>query len=1192
MHKVLVIGCGGSGAKTLSYMMDQLDADLAAYGIDEIPGCWQFLNVDTPLQEEEGEAVGSVSKQGGAYVACGVADGGYRAVDEALTARVRSRGGAGLRHLATWMPRRPQDVSFPVTVGAGQFRGIGRLLILRRLGQVRGAVEAALARMAGPSSREAAERVARAVPGVGDAPDPSAPPMVLVVSSMAGGSGASMTLDVCRLVAGAAATPAIDPQLISVFLYTAEVFGSVPEHLRTGMPGNTLAMLGEIVAAQAGAGGETARLDEELYSLLGMTVPAGRAFKRVTPIGLKAAGTGAVFGDGSTDGVFRGMGRGLARYISSPAFEQYVSYDIANEVTVPNRDLVSWDVDPTDTAWSSFGYASLSTGRDRYAEYAAQRLARRTVDHALDGFRAPGGASNDSQRLSDLWEHRRSDELVHMGLPVSAGTTMMGTTGAVDRETVGWLLSDRPGSTIGKAHLAARARATADAVMGRRPQTEGMPVAEWGTAMTNWLRSQENLVGQELEGASLQLAVQRAQELLEGIVGRTRRDLADLGLPYAIHVMGELGQVGGVLKPLADRLEQVGMQCPTHALAVPDSLSTAMRGMGRTRLGEAGSEQLVDRMTAGLAESVFQWLLARTATHLATALRDLAASAVKPLSDALDEARKVLERERRDDHNAFGVADVATDVYQAWPGEPPAGAADGAAVPQRFATAHNEVVLMGVEQYPGRFLEHIVAAVPEESGGDLHRAYTEAVREVLTGSWEQGSGDRPPENLLTVVTRWVPAGLQGATGSALPTAAKYEVKLRSADVLARARAFVGRRGEVFARFASQSLRGYLTDESAGDFEKSQRREEVLVGLKRVLDMARPLVEIDERIYSRLHEGEHPLLSFTFSSIPFRGLETGVAGEFLEYLRTNPSVDPSMVQVVEKSLGDEEVPRVDVFGSYPRTLPVAYSGLLSSVSTAWDRAAGSEGAREAFWTWRRARPLPGGVPVGDGERRAMVSGWWAATLAGGLDRPAWKDKRDARPVRVWDREEAQWVDFPQPMLTPRSRMIAPNAWLASVLESMLLAHLQAGRRGLEAFRPWKVLRRWAEDGENRKEISIDDDGPLWDVFAELLGRGRVGDLPVPGPLEGLEAPEERRRALVGQCDVIVKDLDSKYLPGAGKTDDARHFTNYTRRSQVATTPLSVDMAREMRDELAKVRSILTRVSPLSEDAPIEEDEIEY
>ena len=36
-----------------------------------------------------------------------------------------------------------------------------------------------------------------------------------------------------------------------------------------------------------------------------------RAFKRVTPIGLRAGGSGAVFGDGTPEGVFRGMGRGL-----------------------------------------------------------------------------------------------------------------------------------------------------------------------------------------------------------------------------------------------------------------------------------------------------------------------------------------------------------------------------------------------------------------------------------------------------------------------------------------------------------------------------------------------------------------------------------------------------------------------------------------------------------------------------------------------------------------------------------------------------------------------------------------------------------------------------------------------------------------------------------------------------------------
>ena len=95
MHKVLVVGCGGSGARTLSYMLDQLHADLAVHGIDEVPGCWQFLNVDTPLQEEQGEAVASVSRQGGSYVACGVANGEYRVVDEALTQSVQRNGSQG-----------------------------------------------------------------------------------------------------------------------------------------------------------------------------------------------------------------------------------------------------------------------------------------------------------------------------------------------------------------------------------------------------------------------------------------------------------------------------------------------------------------------------------------------------------------------------------------------------------------------------------------------------------------------------------------------------------------------------------------------------------------------------------------------------------------------------------------------------------------------------------------------------------------------------------------------------------------------------------------------------------------------------------------------------------------------------------------------------------------------------------------
>ena len=60
MHKVLVVGCGGSGAKTLAYMMDQLKTTLAERLPErydspkdvELPRAWQFVSVDVPTVAE------------------------------------------------------------------------------------------------------------------------------------------------------------------------------------------------------------------------------------------------------------------------------------------------------------------------------------------------------------------------------------------------------------------------------------------------------------------------------------------------------------------------------------------------------------------------------------------------------------------------------------------------------------------------------------------------------------------------------------------------------------------------------------------------------------------------------------------------------------------------------------------------------------------------------------------------------------------------------------------------------------------------------------------------------------------------------------------------------------------------------------------------------------------------------------
>ena len=497
-------------------------------------------------------------------------------------------------------------------------------------------------------------------------------------------------------------------------------------------------------------------------------------------------------------------------------------------------------------------------------------------------------------------------------------------------------------------------------------------------------------------------------------------------------------------------------------------------------------------------------------------------------------------------------------------------------MPQRFATAHNEVVLMAVDAYAAGFEEHIRQSAPRDQRGETQKAYQAVVHQVLTGSWEQGAGEPSPDDLLTVASAWVPQGLQGATRGALPAPARYEVRARPADILRRARAFVARRGEAFEAFTSQSLRGYLNDDVVGDHERAQRSAAVLAGLKRTLEMARPLVELDERIYAKLHNGDRPRLSFTFSTVPFRNQQ--VAGDFLDYLRRNDSFDADLVtSAVERSLGDDDVARVDVFGSYPRTLPVAYSGLLKSVAEVWDASTGSAGARDSFWQMRRARPLPGGLPMGDDERRAIVRGWWTATLAGGIVRDPWKRADDHHPVRVWDRQDKEWVEIPAPMLTPPSRMIAPNAWLPAVLEACLLAYLRVGHEGLDAFRPWQALRYWADDSVNRHQESFGLGTPVDAALAELLGEGSLDGL-TPAIDLAEAAPQERRQRLLSFADAVLADLDRNYLPGPGKADEPGHWTNYRKRDLIATTPLTVDLAAEMHHELGAVRQVLATVEP--------------
>ena len=157
---------------------------------------------------KESAGVGTVPDHGGQYVGTGPESDGYKILDNALSQRLAANN--ALDTIATWAPREPEQVYTPLSTGAGQYRALGRMITLSRVDTVRKALQRSWDTLFANSTDS--EMRSLRIPGAGKY-NSNDQPIVLVVSSMAGGAGASMALDICRtltLVQG------VDPRLQSL----------------------------------------------------------------------------------------------------------------------------------------------------------------------------------------------------------------------------------------------------------------------------------------------------------------------------------------------------------------------------------------------------------------------------------------------------------------------------------------------------------------------------------------------------------------------------------------------------------------------------------------------------------------------------------------------------------------------------------------------------------------------------------------------------------------------------------------------------------------------------------------------------------------------------------------------------------------------------------------------------------------
>lgn len=1034
MKRFLVVGCGGSGGSTLAYMMDQLRSDLAAEGVDHLPRGWQFVHLDVPSAEEGGpDRIGNVEQQGGRYLGLGPKAGSYADLDFAVSRKLAAT--KALDSIATWAPRDPTGITVPINVGAGQYRSVGRMITLSKADALRAGLMRAwedLHRVETHTDMKAASARLRM-----GAYSENEVPIVLIVSSMAGGAGASMALDVCRLLS---TIDGLDPKLMAVFMVSSDIFDSLPESARSGVRSNALAMLGEIVASQTGA---AQKHDVDTLNALGQQYGRGATipFARVFPVGRFVGSQRTMFGDGSTKAVYRGLARGLAgMMMSETATDQFVSYDLGNTGSVPpDPSYLGWGAQPDPLPWGSFGFASLSMGRDRYAEYAAQRIARSCVDRLLDGHLQEGNTASGTEQVRALLDSQWGRLCADLQIPDTSSSQNSLILGS-------WLAGQAMTSVNvpGAAHQIVTAQ-----VINQLPPPDGHEATQWTPILANILNARRLSLSDGANRIAYNWAFEWHQALLRRVIDVIGGAIASLGLPYATAVIGRLSShIRDSLVPAANELRRYDQ---SDIVALSPQLQGSFANIkGKMTNGQA----IVSRVADELSASLTQHTHAKASGLLAEVLAAFVTDVLTPLGDAIAEQQRILEQARSSQARHDGLARLATNEYSAWPSDGDMKA------PERFDEANNEVLLTNSAQFLPQYTTDIEAAI----GGDqsvpgsrigFDQARFGVATRVISGLWETTGGHRPPGGLIELTSNWHCKELptNPYTGeSIVPSRARFDVHARPAELLNRARMFVARPEQSFHRFCSMSLRDYVRGVGAPESERQARVDDIAGKFNQALTLALPLISANDAAVALLHGGKGVEYRFKFSSVPFADLQ--VASDLERVILGNPQIDGSTRDNYLRSVSDSEhVRRVDIFGSYPLYAPICFDSVLRPVSEQWSTT--SPAGRDAFWTNRRARPLHSSLPMGDAERRAMVAGWFLGQIVGAIRIP---ESPFTKPVEVFDRDNTEWLNFPHPLLTPPERFKAPYDWLPAVLESILIAMARSHQNPvMGSLQPYRVLR---------------------------------------------------------------------------------------------------------------------------------------
>jgi hypothetical protein len=830
LRPFLLVGVGGSGGKTLRAIREALLLKLQQEHWDRgWPEGWQFIHVDSPTVQD-GEEFPSAFLPSDNYLSLVPQSVNYESIYGSIASRTEPRLKADIEKSLPWK----KDVKIPVEKGAGAYRAIGRAIAVAKLSDIHVKAKTALSKLDGTAAREDLKALTKLL-GLDE--KKKLPPVVIIVSSIAGGSGAGMFIDVTEAVKSAAGGQPWGDQVFGV-LYAPDVFAGInPDAINP----NALGAMAETMSGLWN--NNPTEATNALYKSQGVLTANTVEYSMGPGLSYIVGRKNGLVDFASQTGVYKATAASLVAWMTDVRIQGDIdAYAFTNLRALAddfpdnsNLKRASDDLPP----FSSLGFGRVTLGTERFFEYSAERLAKEALETIMNKHLESD--PKQKEKTEEQWRLFYTD--LNEGRFISDSGLYEETE--ENNQVLEALLPDL-------SELQAKLKSSVISMAQQGMPKEGHSFNNWVLKICNAF--EVNLPGllDEMTKLRHDKARQWVEQKPEEILRLVSKTISQQGLPVTVELLKRLIQQ--CARAAQDLKEERGKNLGEAA---------SLQNLVSQALGTAATMAAIPPQNPTVAQAIhqvemaFYWRsMADLKLEAMGIIEDFSKNFLEPLHKELAGGHATLKK-RIDDPR---LLDQRDNPFAEWPNF------KQDSVPTKFHPAPNEKLLIDFKDYPDEF-DALVKSTVNDPKVDAKRIVIDQLIMGLHGLEELKVLAK--ESQWTIVSQsqlWVPLDRSHQPRESAPQAARFDFLTDHMGYLDRARLWIEMPGKPFRSFLDQTIASFLSDQ--GDkAEQARNQTKFIQEFTSAVASANPLVELNQSLLSQVHGSTGGKISALFSPIP-------------------------------------------------------------------------------------------------------------------------------------------------------------------------------------------------------------------------------------------------------------------------------------------------------------------------------------